>query len=67
DKLRGEMILLIAPCEEEKIISDEEITNLLEKLVKEMTIKDAVDIVTSELNLPKKHIYKLALKMKNEK
>jgi 16S rRNA (cytidine1402-2'-O)-methyltransferase len=60
DKLRGEIVLCIGPGEGEELNEDGLLRELAE-LMKKMSLRDAVDAVRSQHNLPKKQIYKLAL------
>lgn len=64
DKLRGEIVLIIAPPEESKEFVEEEILDTLNKLMQEMSLKDAVEIASEQYPISKKIIYKLALKIK---
>jgi 16S rRNA (cytidine1402-2'-O)-methyltransferase len=66
DKLRGEIVLLIGPPQENNANREDEIIANLTKLMKDMSLRDAVEIITSQYNSPKKQIYKLALKIRGE-
>lgn len=67
DKLRGEIVLLISSQAHEEIDLEDDITNNLSLLMKTMTLKDAVETLSSQNILPKKQIYKMALKIKTDK
>lgn len=64
DKLRGEIVMIISPPDENSNSSEENILNQLKKLMEEMSLRDAVEIVSSQHQLRKKEIYKLALSLK---
>ena len=64
DKLRGEIVLLIEPPKEDNVNSEDEIIAILKNLMQSMTLRDSVEIVTSQYSMAKKQIYKLALKVK---
>lgn len=63
DKLRGEIVLLLEPAAEDKDNIEQDIIFELTKLIQKMTLKDAVEIVSTQYPLPKKQIYKMALKL----
>ena len=64
DKLRGEIVLCIGPSIEEEESNDEELLLKLTAAMKKMSLRDAVDAVSSQYKIPKKQIYKLALTLK---
>ena len=64
DKLRGEIVILIAPPEEEAINPEEAIIQQLQQLMEDNSLRDAVEAVSSQYSIPKKQIYKLALQIK---
>jgi 16S rRNA (cytidine1402-2'-O)-methyltransferase len=64
DKLRGEIVMMISPPDNNSSNSEESILNQLNKLMEEMSLRDAVEIVSSQHQLRKKEIYKLALTLK---
>lgn len=64
DKLRGEIVMMISPPDENSNSSEENILKQLSKLMEEMSLRDAVEIVSSQHQLRKKEIYKLALTLK---
>jgi predicted RNA-binding protein len=56
--------LLIEPPKEDNVNSEDEIIAILKNLIQSMTLRDSVEIVTSQYSMAKKQIYKLALKVK---
>lgn len=64
DKLRGEIVLIIDSPTEDETMSEAEMFKQLEKLMLEMSLKDAVEVISSQYKISKKQIYKLALKVK---
>ena len=64
DKLRGEIVLCIAPGENQQNINEQEIMLQLKEIMKNHSLRDAVDIVASQYPISKKNIYKLAIKTK---
>jgi len=64
--LKGECVVLIEGAKEKKV-SEEQIIDELVKAMKEMSIKDAVEIVSKTHDFPRKITYSLALKHKNSK
>lgn len=65
DKLRGEIVLIIDSPTEDETMSEAEIVKQLEKLMLEMSLKDAVEVISTQYKISKKQIYKLALKIKD--
>ena len=61
---KGECVLVVAPAEKEKT-SIGDIEKLLSESLQTMSVKDAVAYVTEMTSCPKKEIYALALKLKN--
>lgn len=64
EKLRGEIVLIISPPNQESDVSEEKVKEELAKLMQEMSLKDAVEIISEQYPIRKKIIYKLALKIK---
>lgn len=64
DKLRGEIVLCIGPGLSSQKTDEQEIITQLEYLMKDHSLRDAVDIVSSHQPIAKKNIYKIALKIK---
>lgn len=62
-RLKGEIVLVIAPPADEKT-SQEELDALLEARLKALSLKDAVAEVASLTGLPKKEVYARALELK---
>lgn len=65
DKLRGEIVLILSPPGDAVLNIEEQVTERLHKLLKEMSLRDAVDAVASQSSMSKKYVYKLALGIKN--
>lgn len=61
---KGEFVIVLAPPEEQKVQSTDIETALKEALQK-MSVKDAAAFVAQALNVNKKEVYSLALKLKN--
>lgn len=66
DRLKGEIVLLIAPPGEESFSSQTTIKNLLQSLLKDNSLRDAVEIASSQFKHPKKDLYKLGLSILQE-
>ncbi|MCT4635022.1 MAG: 16S rRNA (cytidine(1402)-2'-O)-methyltransferase [Rickettsiales bacterium] len=64
NKLRGEIVMMISPPDENSENSEENTLKQLNTLMKEMSLRDAVEIVANQSQLRKKEIYKLALTLK---
>lgn len=65
DKLKGEIVLLLEEAVEDKENLTQQAIEELTKLIRNMTVKDAVEIISTQYPLPKKQIYKMALQLKN--
>lgn len=65
DRLRGEIVLLVGPPKEDARNYEDEIIDHLSKLMQDMSLRDAVEAVNSQYKMPKKQIYKFALKIKS--
>ena len=66
DKLKGEIVLCIGPSNNNEETNDDELLLQLFDAMKKMSLRDAVDAVSSQYKIPKKQIYKLALTINNE-
>jgi 16S rRNA (cytidine1402-2'-O)-methyltransferase len=64
-RIKGEFVIII-PAREEKINSDEDATPLLKILIQHVGAKQAAQIGQEFLNLPKNHLYTLALKLQKK-
>lgn len=64
-RIKGEFVVII-PAREEKISSDEEAKQLLKILVEHVGAKQAAQIGHEFLDLPKNHLYQLALKLQKK-
>ena len=67
--MKGEITVVIS--EETKKINETidktKITNMAKKYLKKYSLKDTVKFIIKNKNLSKKEVYKLCLKIKNEK
>ena len=63
--IKGEIVLVIAPCLEEEKLEDIDIEKILIEELKESTLKDAVKKVSDTYKLKKSDVYEKALKIKN--
>ncbi|MEK6734825.1 MAG: 16S rRNA (cytidine(1402)-2'-O)-methyltransferase [Pseudomonadota bacterium] len=63
DKLRGEVVLLIGPPNGEELNLEEKAKMILKDLLTKMSVRDAVEIASSQIKLSRKIIYKLALEL----
>lgn len=61
--LKGEIVLLVGPPVEEEA-GDEEIVAKLQRHMKTVSLREAVDLVAHELKAPRKRVYNEALKLK---
>ncbi len=66
DKLKGEIIIIVAPPNENEGLNFDDIEAELSTLLNSMSVKDAVELVSRNNELPKKQIYKLALSLKSK-
>ena len=68
--LKGEITLVLS---EKKIVNktsnnlNESDKTKIRKLIKKLSIKEIVDLIKDDKNIPKKEIYNFCLKIKNEK
>jgi len=64
-KVKGESVLIITGAENEPAISDKELKDLLHSYKKsgELSLKDAVQVITKTHNLPRNMVYRRALKI----
>ncbi len=66
--LKGEVTLVVSSGKiKEKLIKKKEIINKIKKYLKKYSLKDTVDLIIKSEKVNKKEIYKLCLKIKNEK
>ena len=63
--IKGEIVLVIAPCLEEEKFEDIDVEKILIEELKESTLKDAVKKVSDTYKLKKSDVYEKALKIKN--
>ena len=67
---KGELTIVISEKVKEKnssIILKESDKIIIQKLIKKLSIKDIIDLISQNTNVSKKEIYNYCLKMKNEK
>jgi 16S rRNA (cytidine1402-2'-O)-methyltransferase len=62
-KIKGEIVLLVAPRDHE-IPSEEEVAGALREAMRRESTRDAVEKVAKALGVPKKMVYNLSLKMR---
>jgi 16S rRNA (cytidine1402-2'-O)-methyltransferase len=68
NKLKGELTVVVSEKKIQKnTIDKEKIVNKAKKYLKKYSLKDTVDLILESENINKKEIYKLCLKVKNEK
>jgi 16S rRNA (cytidine1402-2'-O)-methyltransferase len=61
---KGEVVIVIAPPQEDEIIANQDIENQLILLLKSHSVKEAASILAEQTGRPRKEIYALALKFK---
>ncbi len=67
-KLKGELTIVISEKNiEKKVLDKEKIVQKAKKYLKKYSLKDTVDLILESEKINKKEIYKLCLKVKNEK
>ena len=67
-KMKGELTVIVSEQNKQKIVLDKEkIVNKAKKYLKKYSLKDTVDLILESEKINKKEIYKLCLKVKNEK
>ena len=62
--VKGEIVLLIAGAVS-SIIDQNELEQFLKDALKSMSVKDSADTVANALNVPKRDVYQIALKIKS--
>ena len=62
DTLKGELVLLVSQRDEE-LVEKREIDILLQKLLKDVSLKESVDIVSDNLGVSRRIVYKSALRI----
>jgi 16S rRNA (cytidine1402-2'-O)-methyltransferase len=68
NKIKGELTVIVSEKNiEKKALDKEKIVNKAKKYLKKYSLKDTVDIILESEKVNKKEIYKLCLKVKNEK
>ena len=68
DQLKGELTIVISEKNiKKKILDKEKIVNKAKKYLKKYSLKDTVDLILESEKINRKEIYKLCLKVKNEK
>jgi 16S rRNA (cytidine1402-2'-O)-methyltransferase len=67
-KLKGELTIVISEKNiKKKVLDKEKIVQKAKKYLKKYSLKDTVDLILESEKINKKEIYKLCLKVKNEK
>ena len=67
---KGELTIVISERKKEKkssITLKESDKKNIQKMIKKLSIKDITDLISQNMNIPKKEIYNYCLKLKNEK
>ncbi|MGL1921314.1 MAG: 16S rRNA (cytidine(1402)-2'-O)-methyltransferase [Hyphomicrobiales bacterium] len=64
ERIRGEIVLMIAPATQQAEISQDDIDMALGKALEKMRVKEAANFVAEQLGLPKKTLYQRALEIK---
>jgi len=68
NKLKGELTIVISESDKKiKNFDKEKIVNKVKKYLKKYSLKDTVNLISETEKINKKEIYKLCLKIKNEK
>jgi 16S rRNA C1402 (ribose-2'-O) methylase RsmI len=68
NKLKGELTIVISEKNiKKKVLDKEKIVNKAKKYLEKYSLKDTVDLILESEKVNKKEIYKLCLKVKNEK
>lgn len=68
NKIKGELTVIVSEKNiEKKTLDKEKIVNKAKKYLKKYSLKDTVDLILESEKVNKKEIYKLCLKVKNEK
>ena len=68
NNLKGELTIVISESDKKvKKFDEEKIVNKVKKYLKKYSLKDTVNLISVAENINKKKIYKLCLKIKNEK
>jgi 16S rRNA (cytidine1402-2'-O)-methyltransferase len=68
NKMKGELTVIISEKSDiKKVLNKEKIVNKAKKYLKRYSLKDTVDLILESEKINKKEIYKLCLKVKNEK
>ena len=68
NELKGELTIVISEKKEQiasQKLSESDI-NLIKKMINKLSIREITDIISSNINIPKKVIYNFCLKLKNE-
>ena len=66
--MKGELTVIISEKKiKKKVLDKEKIVNKAKKYLKKYSLKDTVDLILESEKINRKEIYKLCLKVKNEK
>ena len=68
NKMKGELTIVVSEKDtKKKAVDKEKIVNKAKKYLKKYSLKDTVDLILESEKINKKEVYKLCLKVKNEK
>ena len=68
NKMKGELTIVVSEKDpKKKVVDKEKIVNKAKKYLKKYSLKDTVDLILESEKINKKEVYKLCLKVKNEK
>lgn len=59
--IKGECVIVVAPAARAPAVTDEEIGERLDQLLRDHSVRDAARLLADELTLPKGRVYQLAL------
>lgn len=62
---KGEIVVLIGSAPE-RVVKEIDIETALRKALKDRTLRDAANLVSADLALPRRQVYQLALKLEND-
>ena len=65
--LKGELTVVISENYRNKVLDHEKITILAKKYLKKYSLKDTVDLISKIEKINKRELYKICLRIKNEK
>ena len=66
--MKGELTVIISDeSTKKRVIDKDKIVNKVKKYLKKYSLKDTVDLILETEKIKKKEIYRICLKIKNEK